>query len=46
MDKSIDKNDISWKLIDKYFKDVPGHYLTGDIGYKDNEGYIHIMTSI
>jgi len=28
MDKSTDKNDISWKLIDKYFKDNPNNLVS------------------
>lgn len=36
-------NDNAFK--EKYFSDAPGYYLSGDVGYKDKDGYIHVMTS-
>jgi propionyl-CoA synthetase len=29
-----------------YFRRYPGYYLTGDAGYKDDDGYIYIMSRI
>ena len=29
-----------------YLSRYPGHYLTGDAGYKDSDGYIYIMSRI
>ena len=31
-------------FIDKYLADTPGFYTTGDAGFKDENGYVHIMT--
>lgn len=31
-------------FIDKYLADTPGYYTTGDAGFKDERGYLHIMT--
>ena len=31
-------------FIEKYLLDTPGYYTTGDAGFKDEKGYIHIMT--
>jgi len=31
-------------FIDKYLSEFPGYYATSDAGYKDDRGYIHIMT--
>ena len=31
-------------FIDKYLADTPGYYTTGDAGFKDEHGYLHIMT--
>jgi len=37
-----------WKndefFIDKYLIETPGYYTTGDAGYLDENGYLHIMT--
>lgn len=30
------------RFINNYFKEVPGHYLTGDNAYRDQEGYFWI----
>jgi propionyl-CoA synthetase len=38
------KNDVGYK---KYYLDpYPGYYLTGDAGYKDDGGYLWIMSRI
>lgn len=39
---SIWGNDQAFK--DKYLTEFPGYYQTGDAGYFDNEGYLHILT--
>lgn len=31
-------------FIDKYLAETPGYYTTGDAGFKDANGYLHIMT--
>jgi propionyl-CoA synthetase len=31
-------------FIDKYLKEYPGYYNTGDAGFIDSEGYVHIMS--
>ena len=31
-------------FIEKYLSDTPGYYTTGDAGFKDKNGYLHIMT--
>ena len=31
-------------FIEKYLADTPGYYTTGDAGFKDENGYLHIMT--
>jgi propionyl-CoA synthetase len=31
-------------FIDKYFTEFPGYYNTGDAGFIDAEGYVHIMS--
>lgn len=31
-------------FVEKYLKEFPGFYQTGDAGYYDKEGYLHIMT--
>lgn len=41
---SLYKNDQGFK--EKYFTEVPDHYFTGDAGYKDKDGYIHIMARV
>jgi len=33
-------------FIDKYLTETPGHYTTGDAGFKDSQGYVHIMTRV
>lgn len=34
------------RLVDTYFSEFPGFYLTGDGGYRDDEGYVYIMGRI
>ena len=31
------------RFLDAYFSRYPGHYLTGDGGYRDADGYVYIM---
>ena len=31
------------RFVDAYFSRHPGHYLTGDGGYRDADGYVYIM---
>ena len=31
------------RFLDAYFRAYPGHYLTGDGGYRDADGYVFIM---
>ena len=38
------KNDEAFKQ--KYFADSPGYYTTGDAGYFNDRGYLHIMTRV
>ena len=33
-------------FIDKYLKETPGYYTTGDAGMIDEKGYVHIMTRV
>lgn len=32
------------RYIDSYLADYPGYYKTGDAGYKDEDGYVFVMT--
>lgn len=41
---SLYKNDEAFK--EKYMKAFPGYYLAGDEGFKDEDGYFHIMGRI
>jgi propionyl-CoA synthetase len=34
------------RYIDAYLKRYPGYYLTGDAGYRDEDGYLFIMSRI
>lgn len=38
------RNDAAF--VEKYMKDMPGYYLTGDEGFYDEDGYFHIMARI
>ena len=32
--------------MNKYLRDNPGYYTTGDAGYFDENGYLHIMSRV
>jgi propionyl-CoA synthetase len=32
------------KYVEKYFSTMPGYYNTGDSGFKDEDGYFHVMS--
>ncbi len=34
------------RFVDSYLSTYPGYYLTGDAGYKDEDGYIWVMSRI
>ena len=34
------------KFIEKYLSDSPGYYTSGDAGFYDKEGYLHVMTRL
>jgi acyl-coenzyme A synthetase/AMP-(fatty) acid ligase len=34
------------RFVESYFSRFPGYYLTGDEGYRDEEGYVYIMGRI
>lgn len=31
-------------FVEKYLTETPGYYTTGDAGYMDENGYLHVMT--
>lgn len=33
-------------FVKKYLSEVPGYYVTGDAGYFDSDGYLHVMTRL
>lgn len=33
-------------FVKKYLSEVPGYYVTGDAGYFDFDGYLHVMTRL
>lgn len=33
-------------FLDKYMKETPGYYTTGDAGYFDKDGYLNVMTRL
>jgi len=34
------------RFTDKYLTDSPGYYTSGDAGFFDEEGYVHVMTRL
>lgn len=34
------------RFIKKYLSDSPGYYTSGDAGFIDEEGYVHVMTRL
>jgi propionyl-CoA synthetase len=34
------------RYVSSYLTTYPGHYLTGDAGYKDRDGYLYVMSRI
>jgi len=33
-------------FVQKYLSEVPGYYVSGDAGYFDSDGYLHVMTRL
>lgn len=33
-------------FVEKYLKDVPGYYFTGDAGFFDEDGYLHVGSRV
>lgn len=33
-------------FLEKYMRETPGYYTTGDAGYYDNDGYLNVMTRL
>jgi len=34
------------RFVKKYLSDSPGYYTSGDAGFIDEEGYVHVMTRL
>ena len=33
-------------FLDKYMRESPGYYVSGDAGYFDSEGYLNVMSRL
>jgi propionyl-CoA synthetase len=34
------------RFVDSYFSQFPGYYMTADAGYKDEDGYVYVMSRL